>query len=105
MFYLIGTGKAIKTAVAEYDLDPHAIQLTKDFKNISYPWMMLAMGLAMATFIIGAGVHTRVIPVWVHQALYFLTIAVQLWTLKLEHQVLRRNRELMTDLSARIAAG
>lgn len=103
MFYLIGTGKAIKQAVADYDLGGNAVQLTKDFKNISYPWMMLAMALAMATFIIGAGVHTRVIPVWVHRTLYFVTIAAQLYTLKLEHHVLRRNRELMTSVSQRIA--
>jgi len=103
MFYLIGTGKAIKVAVAEHDLGGDAVQLTKDFKNISYPWMMLAMGLAMATFIIGAGVHTRVIPPWVHSSLYFVTLAAQLWTLKLEHQVLGRNRELMTRVSRQIA--
>lgn len=104
MFYLIGTGKAIKVAVAEHDLDGDAVQQTKDFKNISYPWMMVAMGLAMATFIVGAGVHTRVIPAWVHSSLYFLTLAAQLWTLNLEHQVLGRNRELMASVSLRIAA-
>ncbi len=103
MFYLIGTGKAIKVAVAEHDLDGDAVQLTKDFKNLSYPWMMLAMGLAMAAFIIGAGVHTRVVPVFVHQALYLLAIAAQLKTLIIEHQVLARNERLMGDVSARIS--
>jgi hypothetical protein len=103
MFYLIGTGKAIKEAVADHDLGGDAVQLTKDFKNLSYPWMMLAMALAMATFIIGAGVHTQVIPAWVHSALYFVTIVAQLHTLRIEHQVLRRNRELMASVSQRIA--
>ncbi len=102
MFYLIGTGKAIKTAVAEYGLGGDAVQLTKDFKNRSYPWMMLAMGLAMAAFIVGAGVHTRVIPLLVHQALYFLAIAAQLRTLWIEHRVLADNQRLMAEISERI---
>ena len=102
MFYLIGTGKAIKEAVAEHDLGGDAVQQTKDFKNLSYPWMMLAMGFAMATFIVGGGVHTRVVPAWVHQALYLVTLLVQLRTLQLEHRVLRRNRRLMLELTERI---
>src|SRR3954469_17990722 len=58
MFYLIGTGKAIKDAVKERGLDPAFIEETKRFKNQSYPWLMLAMGLVMATFILGGGVAT-----------------------------------------------
>src|SRR5436305_13091028 len=48
MFYLIGTGKAIKEAVNENGLDPAMIEDTKRFKNRSYPMLMLAIGLAMA---------------------------------------------------------
>ena len=54
MFYLIGTGKAIKTAVAENDLDESIVEMTRDFKNRSYPWLMLAMIAAMTTFILGS---------------------------------------------------
>ncbi len=104
MFYLIGTGKAIKVAVAEHDLDPHFVQLTKDFKNESYPWMMLAMGLAMAAFIVGAGVHTRVIPAFVHLSLYILTILAQIRTLWIEQRVLGRNSDLMAQISGLIAS-
>lgn len=104
MFYLIGTGKAIKVAVVEHDLEGDAIQKTKDFKNESYPWMMLAMGLAMTTFIIGGGVDTRVISPFIHSGLYMLTILAQVKTLVIEHQVLRRNQLLMADVSQRITA-
>jgi hypothetical protein len=62
MFYLIGTGKAIKDAVRENGLDPAIIEETKRFKNESYPWLMLAMGLVMATFILGGGVATGSVP-------------------------------------------
>ena len=103
MFYLIGTGKAIKVAVAEHSLDGDAVQQTKDFKNESYPWMMLAMALAMATFIVGGGVDTNVISPHVHTALYLITLWAQVKTLVIEHRVLRRNQLLMADVSARIS--
>ena len=63
MFYLIGTGKAIKEAVNEHKLDPSLIEETKHYKNRSYPPLMLAMGLAMATFILGGGAATGTLPV------------------------------------------
>ena len=71
MFYLIGTGKAIREAVTENDLEPELIERTKEFKNRSYGWLMLAMGVAMAAFILGGGVYTRVIPAWVHHSLFY----------------------------------
>lgn len=103
MFYLIGTGKAIKQAVAEHGLPGRAVEETKRFKNVSYPWLMLAMGMAMATFIVGGGVERSVLPVWTHQLLYFSTLVVQVHTLRLEHRVLRENRLLMRGIDRQIA--
>ena len=95
MFYLIGTGKVIKEAVAEHDLPKEWIEKTKEFKNRSYPWLMTAMGLAMATFILGGGVETQVLPGWIHWGLFYLTVAAQLQALYLEFVVLTENEELM----------
>jgi hypothetical protein len=95
MFYLIGTGKAIKEAVAEGNLSPELVEETKEFKNRSYPWLMLAMGLAMATFILGGGVDTGAIPGWLHQVLFLITLFVQLKSLWIEHLVLLDNRALI----------
>lgn len=99
MFYLIGTGKVIKEAVAEHDLDQELIELTKEYKNRSYPSLMLAMGLAMATFIIGGAVATLLLPAWTHQGLFWLTVIAQARALWWEHQVLGQNRALMSGLN------
>ena len=104
MFYLIGTGKAIKEAVAEHGLDPEVIEETKRFKNRSYPSLMLAMSLAMATFILGGGAATYSLPVWVHHALFWATLVVQARTLWIEKGVLDANEKLMADLDRRLAA-
>ena len=104
MFYLIGTGKAIKEAVAEHGLDADLVERTKDYKNRSYPTLMLAVGMAMATFIVGGGVATRVIPAWIHQVLFWATVAVQFRAMWLEQQVLGQNRRLMGAVNSTLAA-
>jgi MFS family permease len=96
MFYLIGTGKAIKDAVNENGLDPQWIEDTKRFKNRSYPMLMLAMGLAMATFVLG-GYR------WIHQILFYATLLAQLRALQLEQQVLAENERLMETINRQLA--
>ncbi|HEX9944342.1 MAG TPA: hypothetical protein VGG03_20220 [Thermoanaerobaculia bacterium] len=104
MFYLIGTGKAIKDAVRENGLDPAFAEETKRFKNLSYPWLMLAMALVMATFILGGGVATGSVPKWVHHGLFYAAIAAQVYALWVERRVLDENERLMADVDRRLAA-
>lgn len=104
MFYLIGTGKALRLAVEDHDLDPAIVEETKRFKNESYPWLMGAMGLAMATFILGGGVATAIIPKWIHQMLFLLTLMVQVKSVLVEQLVLSQNRRLLRTTENRIAS-
>jgi hypothetical protein len=104
MFYLIGTGKAIKDAVRANELDPAFVEATKRFKNLSYPWLMLAMALVMATFILGGGVATHSVPSWVHHALFYAAVLVQGYTLWIERRVLIDNERLMADVDRLLAA-
>lgn len=103
MFYLIGTGKAIKDAVKENGLDPQFIEETKRFKNLSYPSLMLAMGLVMATFILGGGVATGSIPGWVHHGLFYAAVLVQGYALWVENRVLIENERLMANVDRRLS--
>lgn len=102
MFYLIGTGKAIREAVTENDLEPELIERTKEFKNRSYGWLMLAMGVVMVAFILGGGVYTRVIPAWIHHTLFYLALLTQVKTLLLERAVLVENDALMASIDQRL---
>ena len=104
MFYLIGTGKAIKEAVKEHGLEPALVEETKRFKNESYPSLMLAMTLAMTTFILGGGVATGSIPAWIHHSLFFVTLLVQVRSLWTERRVLDENERLMAGINRRLAA-
>lgn len=103
MFYLIGTGKAIKEAVNENGLPPSLIEDTKRFKNASYPSLMLAMTLAIATFVLGGGVATGAMPSWIHHVLFYVTVLVQVRALWIENRVLVENERLMADINSRLA--
>ncbi len=103
MFYLIGTGKAIKEAVAEHSLDTAVLETTKSFKMRSNGWMMIAMGLCMATFILGGGVYNNTLPQWVHHTLFWLTLVAQVKTLWIENQVLSENERLMAGINRQVA--
>jgi hypothetical protein len=102
LFYLVGTGKAVKDAVKEHGLEPELIDETRTFKNRSNPWMMIAMLVVMATFIVGGGVQTGAVGSWVHWTLAYLSIGVQLRTLVIEHQVLASNEKLLRGLDQRL---
>lgn len=104
MFYLIGTGKAIKDAVREYGLEQALVEETKRFKNVSYPSLMLAMTLAIATFVLGGGAAMNALPSWIHHVLFFATLVVQVRALWLENLVLVDNEKLMADINRRLAA-
>lgn len=98
LFFLIGTGKAVKDAVGRAGLSGDFVERTRRFKMQSNPPMMLAMVLVMATFIVGGGVQTRVVPAWIHHALFYVTLAVQLWTLAVEHRVVAANARLLREV-------
>lgn len=102
LFYLIGTGKAIKTAAQEHDLGGNLAEKTRGFKNRSNSWLMLAMMAVMATFIVGGGVATSVLPVWVHSSLFLVTLAIQVWALVVEGRVLRDNERLMRQVDLQV---
>lgn len=103
LFYLIGTGKAIKLAVAEHGLAASYVEETRQFKAASYPWLMLAMGCAMATFILGGGAATGVLGSWIHHVLFILSVPVQVYALWIEHRVLWDNERLMNTINAQLA--
>ncbi len=102
LFYLIGTGKALKDAVAEHGLESEIVERTKDFKRRSSGLLTLAMLLAMATFVVGGGVATAAIESWVHHTLFLLAAAVQVWALWVEAQVLTENERLLRSVDSRL---
>src|SRR5581483_10289696 len=54
--FFINSGKSIKKVVKDRGLSGDWIQKTKDYKNRSYPMLMLAILISVAAAILGGGV-------------------------------------------------
>jgi hypothetical protein len=102
LLYLLGTGRAVRDAVKEFQLEPEVIAASRALRRRSIPWLLLAALLAMATFLLGIAGVPGLVPLWVHHALFFATLAVQVLALWIEGRALSANEKLLTDIDHRI---
>jgi hypothetical protein len=80
LFYFVGTGSRIKKVVRQHGLPPDLFRRTLRFKSRLFPWLTFTPLVTMATFIIGGGAHTRVVPGWIHGAMALLALGMNLVT-------------------------
>ena len=66
MFYFLGTGSRLKEIVREGGLDTSFLKRSREFQRRVLPPTTIAIGAVMATFVIGGGVHTELVPGWIH---------------------------------------
>lgn len=103
LFYLIGTGRALRQVVQEYGLDPALPKEAGRIQGEAVPWLLLAMGLALGTFLLGAGAAANALPPWAHHGLAWAALAAQLYALWTERRVLAAHEALIADVDRRIA--
>src|SRR5712691_11480140 len=84
MFYLIGKGKAVKDAMAEYHLTGDFFRRIAVARKPVFSVATLAMGVTMAAAIMGASVDTRVLPPIVHAMIAYGAIACNVAAVRIE---------------------
>jgi len=89
--FFIGSGKSIKRVVEENGLSRDWVQKTKDYKNQSYPMLMLAVCVSVAAAAVGGGVSVGSVPLWVHETLIWAALAVNLYSLWISYKVVVEN--------------
>lgn len=107
IFYLIGTGMDIREAVEKDEvLSKKYIPLTRRLKKQVFPWACFAILLIIVASLLGAEVHSRLIPPpgeaslplrqvggwWVHLVFASLAIAVNAVAFVAELKAVRKNR-------------
>jgi hypothetical protein len=92
MFFFIGTGKELKDASGQ---DGEVVQRTKAFKARVFPAAMWAMTGIMITFITGGGVGSGRTPLWLHDALAALCIALYARAYWVQIRAMNENASLM----------
>src|SRR5438552_2896255 len=64
--YFLGTGLAVKEAGRNWGIGADYVRATRSFKLKAYPIAMVAIGLTIATGILGGAAKSRTVPVAVH---------------------------------------
>src|SRR5262245_45223124 len=69
MMYFTATGRMIREAVEQGNLDTRYVAETKQYRGKIFRYATLAMVVVMTHTILGGGAHTKVFPLWVHHIL------------------------------------
>jgi len=99
MFYFIGTGKQVKDLVGARPEAQGFIEQTREFKSRVFPVATLAMALTMAAWIVGGGVDTRVLPVWLHTVLALGALGSNVVAFLREFRYMSRNNILLDEVA------
>jgi hypothetical protein len=102
MFYFIGTGKQVKDLVAKDAMAQDFILRTKRFKARVFPPALWAMLFTMAATIIGGGVHTKLLPSYVHSGLAAVALYFNLIAFWREAKHMIEHNMLMEELEKRL---
>jgi hypothetical protein len=102
MFYFIGTGKQVKDLVISHSITEGFVQRTKVFKARVFPPSLWAIVFTMATMILGGGVHTKVIPSWVHLGLSLAALFFNIQAFLREGKYMIEHNVLMQELEKRL---
>ena len=115
IFYLIGTGMDIREAVEEDDaLVKKYVLLTRRLKKEVFPLACFAILLIIVASLLGAEVHSRLIPApgaevalplrqvggwWVHLAFSLLALCVNAAAFVAEFRAVRKNRGAIEEIN------
>ncbi len=99
MFFFVGTGISIKEYVKEQEKDPEYYSRATSIKRTLYPPLLLNIVLVMTVFIIGGGVDTRVLPGWLHGALFIVAFLHFIKTIIVQHRCFKANTNIILDMS------
>ena len=102
MFYLIGKGKAVKDAMAEYNVSGDYYQRIKAARKPVFSIGTYAMAATMVAAILGASVDTGVLPPIVHGMIAYGAIACNLAALKIEVDALTASSRIVDEVNSRI---
>ena len=102
MFYFIGTGKQVKDLVIGHSITEGFVQRTKIFKARVFPPSLWAIVFTMLAMILGGGVHTKMIPSWVHLTLAIAALFFNVQAFFREAKTMIEHNVLMQELEKRL---
>ena len=102
--FFINSGKSIKKVVKDKGLSDDWIQKTKDYKNRSYPMLMLAILVSVTAAILGGGVSVGALPIWVHAVAVWVALGINLYSFWISYKVISDNVEAIHQINREVDA-
>ena len=99
MFYLIGKGKAVKDAMAEYKVTGDYYRRIAAARKPVFSIGTLAMALTMVAAILGASVDTRVLPPIVHGMIAYAAVVSNFAAAKIEMSALSASSRIVDEVN------
>jgi hypothetical protein len=104
MFYLIGKGKAIKDAMAEYHVAGDYYARISAARKPVFSIATLAMIVTIVAAIMGASVDTGVLPPMVHAMIAYGAIAANAAAVKVEIDALTASARVVDEVNHQIGS-
>jgi hypothetical protein len=102
MFYLIGKGKAVKDAMAEYHITGDYHQRIALARKPVFSIGTIAMVLTIVTALLGASVDTQMLPPMVHAMIAYGAIFANLAAVKIEMAALATASRVVDEVDRQI---
>jgi hypothetical protein len=94
MMYFAATGRMIRQAVEQANLDPKYVAETKGYRSKIFRLAAIAMIVVMTHTILGGGAHTKMFPIRVHEILAIFTLILNGYAVVMEVRYLILNHLL-----------
>lgn len=105
MFYLIGKGKAIREAVTDAGLPEELYREVARLRRPVFSVGSAAMGITMATAILGGAVDTDVLPVGVHSVSALAAIGSNFFSFRVQVAALMLASKTVTKVNQLLVPG
>ena len=106
LFYFLATGKQLRVLMETSGRGVNKGYLVelRGFKSRVFPWVMGALGVTIAAFILGGGVLVGALPGWIHSFLGLATVVINLVTAGIEITCIHRNSQIIHAIEAEYLA-
>jgi len=98
MFYFIGTAKAVKEGVRDYQLDRDYYELTLKYKRKFFPAMTVSLLFYIALPSLGAASMVNYVDPWIHGVSSYLTLMLHGWICFRGQEYLLENDQLVAKV-------
>lgn len=102
IFFLIGSGRAIREAIVERPWSKPYLARINAFRIKSFPWALGSIAAAILGAWSGAGAHTGVWSTTVHRGVALGCLGVNLFAFVIEWAQLAANSRMIQELQAKL---